>query len=165
MLLNCEQPSALFDGIIGTDIRGDPQAQDLLIYYAWQAGNVPRPFVAMVFDPPLEVLTDITLYLHREGRLDIRVPIVSMCVSSSQSYTPCTNVAQPNRPTLDNGAFVYGIQLPTPPTNVLFLNISLDHERGLEDEDDLLQWIFLSEVRVGGTQQQPPLQGMYHYWV
>jgi len=141
-LLGCTQPSALFDGTIGTDIPIEPLAQDLLIHYAWQAGFVPHPFIAMMFDPPLEQLTDVTLYLYREGRLGIRVPIVSMCVSSSITFTPCNYVALPSRPRLENRVFVYSIQLGAPPTSVLFLNITLNHERGLEDEYDLLQWIF-----------------------
>ena len=151
VLLNCTQPSALFDGTIGTEIRDDPEAQDLLIHYTWQAGIVPHPFVAMTFNPPLELLAGVTLYLYREGRLDVRVPLISMCVSSSSTFTPCTNIALPNRPRFDNGVVVYNMPLETPPTSVLFLNITFEHERGL---DDYTEWIFLSEVQVNGRQQQ-----------
>ena len=152
LLLNCIQPSALFDGTIGTEIRDDPEAQDLLIHYAWQAGLVPHPFVAMTFNPPLELLTGVTLYLYQEGRLDIQAPYISMCVSSSPTLTPRTNITLPNRPRFDNGVVVYDIPLETPPTSVLFLNITFEHERRLGI--DLTQWIFLSEVQVSGRKLQ-----------
>ena len=157
VLLNCTQPSVLFDGTIGSDIDRQPVARDLLIYYTWQAGIVPHPFVAMTFDPPLEELTGVTLYLYREGRLDIRGPYISICVSNSLTYLPCTEVLMRTRPDLNNGMLIYNLSLQSPPTPVLHLNITFEHERGPDESDE---WIFLSEVRVSGRHQQPPAPGM-----
>jgi len=158
VLLNCTLPSALFDGIIGTEIREAPTAQDLLIHYTWESGITPHPFVAMTFDPPLEELTDITLHLYREGRLQIRAPYISICVSSSTSFQPCTEVLMQTRPNdLNNGVLIYSYPIESSPTPVLFLNITFEHERGPGDSG---QYIFLSEVSVRGRQQQPPTPGM-----
>jgi len=154
VLLRCSQPSALFDGIIGREIssRGNYQAQDLLAHYTWKAEMVPRPFVAMTFNPPLEELTDVTLYLNREGRLDVRAPFISICVSSSTSFTPCTEVLMRTRPDdLNNGVLIYEFTFQSPTTPILFLNITFEHERGLDDSDE---WIFLSEVSVNRRQQE-----------
>jgi len=159
VLLNCSQPSALFDGNIGREIegRGNLEVQDLLAHYTWQAGIVPYPFVAMTFNPPLEELTGITLYLYREGRHDARAPYISICVSSSTSFTPCTEVLMRTRPNdLNNGVLIYDFTLQSPTTPILFLNITFEHENGPDSDE----WIFLSEVRVSGTQQQPPPPGM-----
>ena len=142
VLLNCTQPSTLFDGIIGTEIpfiNREPTAQDLLIHYTWKSGITPHPFVAMTFDPPLEELTGVTLHLYREGRLDIRAPYISICVSSLTSFQSCTEVL---------------METSTP---VLFLNITFEHERGPGDSGE---YIFLSEVSVSGREQQPPPPGM-----
>ena len=148
VLLECTQPSALFDGIIGTNIPGNPLPRDLLIHYTWQAQSVLHPFVAMTFDPPLEELTNVTLYMYTDGTLNIQLPFISMCVSSSPTLTPCIDVALKDSTTFDHGVVAYDILLLTPATSVLFLNITFEYEHGLDE------WIFLSEVRVGGKQQQ-----------
>jgi len=161
VLLNCTQPSTLFDGIIGTEIpfiNREPTAQDLLIHYTWKSGITPHPFVAMTFDPPLEELTGVTLHLYREGRLDIRAPYISICVSSLTSFQSCTEVLMETRPDdLDNGVLIYSYPIESPSTPVLFLNITFEHERGPGDSGE---YIFLSEVSVSGREQQPPPPGM-----
>jgi len=151
VLLRCTQPSALFDGIIGQEIKDNPKAWDLLVHYTWQAGIVRNPFIAMTFDPPLEVLANVTLYLYREVRLDVRAPYIRICASSSATFTPCTEVLMWTRPDLSNGVLIYDFSLQSLPTPILFLKIAFVYERGPGDTDE---WIFVSEMIVNRRQQQ-----------
>jgi len=154
VLLGCTQPSVLFDGIVGTKIPSNPRPVDLLIHYTWQARVGPNPFVGMTFDPPLEKLTGVTLYMYREGALNIQIPLIIMCTSSSPTFVPCTDVTLPSRPSFGNGVVVYDILLPTPPSSVIFLSITFEHQLGLDSDFEMAQWIFLSDVQVSGLQQQ-----------
>ena len=147
-LLICPGPSSpLFDGVIGRDIGSGfsiPQDTDLLRHYTWQQGITPNPYVAMSFDPPLVEVTNVTMYFYHEGRLDIEPPIISMCFSRSQNFSPCNTIQLPSRPGgLNNRVLVWPITLLTNATSVTYLRIDMRHEDDNSDE-----FIFLSEIRV-----------------
>ena len=80
-LLTCPGPlSILFDGVIGGPLSDD---EDLLQFYTWRQEFTSRPYVAMSFNPPLEEISNITLYFYHEGG-DIQATIsLSMCFSRS----------------------------------------------------------------------------------
>ena len=146
-LLMCPGPSSpLFDGVIGRDIGGllsRPQDTDLMRHYTWEQRITPNPYVAMSFDPPLVEIPNITMYFYREGILDIRAPIISMCFSRSPNFSPCNTIQLPSRPRLDNGVVAWPITLLTNATSVTYLRIDMRHE-----DDDRDDFIFLSEIRI-----------------
>ena len=143
VVLTCPaSPSILFDGVIGE------QSDDeyLPLFYTWQREFIPRPYVAMSFDPPVEELSNITLYFYHQGG-DIQAMIsLSMCFSRSLDYNPCHNIEVPDIPDPDNGVVVYSVMLPTNTTSVTYLRIDMEllppHNRHPQD------YIFLSEIRV-----------------
>ena len=143
VLLTCTGRSTLFDGIVGRDIPERPENTDLLRHYTWRREILPNPYVAMSFNPPLQELPNVTLYLYREGKLDIRAPEIRMCFSRSITFSPCENIQLPKRPSLKNGVVVWPVTLLTNATSVRYLRIDLEYDN---HEDD--QWIFLSEIRV-----------------
>ena len=143
MLLNCSQPSALFDGSIGRYIPNLPETSDLLKHYTWQKSITPNPFVAMKYIQPLVELTNITLYLYKEERLNIHLPVISVCTSTSQNFSQCDDVEISPRHQFNDGVVAWPVTLLTPARSVTFLNISFQYEL-----ETVHQWIFLSEVRV-----------------
>ncbi|XP_065903747.1 uncharacterized protein [Dysidea avara] len=149
MLLNCSQPSALFDGSIGRYIPNLPETSDLLKHYTWQKSITPNPFVAMKYIQPLVELTNITLYLYKEERLNIHLPVISVCTSTSQNFSQCDDVEISPRHQFNDGVVAWPVTLLTPARSVTFLNISFQYEL-----ETVHQWIFLSEVRV--RQRQAP---------
>ena len=153
-LLTCPGPlSILFDGVIGRPLSDD---EDLLQFYTWRRQFSPRPFVAMSFDPPLEELSNITLYFYHQGG-DIQAMIsLSMCFSRSLDYNPCHDIEVPDIPDPDSGVVAYSVMLPTNTTSVRYLRIDMEllppHDEHPQD------YIFLSEIRVAER-----LQGSHVY--
>ena len=151
ILLQCEGPSStLFDGAIGREIPHRPEGIDLLQHYTWEQQIIPKPFVAMSFNPPLVELPNITMYFYRRI-LDIRVPLITMCFSRSLNFTPCHNIELPERPRVSKGVVVWPMTLLTNVTSVTYLRIDMQYDD--DDEDD---FIFLSEIRIAER-----LQGTY----
>ena len=141
-LLKCVGPSStLFDEIIGTQISHDA---DLLQYYTWQQAITPRPYVAMSFNPPLEEIHNTTLYFYRQ--LIIRVPFISVCISTSPDHTPCDKIVFVESVELHNTTEVRLMKLLTNATSVTYLRIDMQYDR---DDDDV--FIFLSEIRIQRT--------------
>ena len=144
VLLQCVGPSsALFDGVIGREIQGMPENTDLLQHYTWHQLITPNPYVAMSFDPPLIGLPNITMYFYRNGILDICVPFITMCFSRSSDFNPCNNIELSERPRLRNGVIVWPVTLLTNATSITYLRIDMQY-----DDDDIDDFIFLSEVRI-----------------
>ena len=138
-LLKCAgSSSALFDGIIGTEISQD---EDLLQYYIWQQAATPTPYVAMSFDPPLEEIHNITMYFYR--RIIIRVPYISVCISRSPDHTPCDKIELVEESELHSTMDVRLMKQLTNATSVTYLRIDMQYD--LNDED---VFIFLSEITI-----------------
>ena len=143
-LLTCPGPlSILFDGVIGGSLSDD---EDFLQFYTWRRQFTPRPYVAMSFDPPLEELSNITLYFyHLPGDIQAMISL-SMCFSRSLDYNPCHDIEVPDIPNPDRGVVVYSVMLPTNTTSVTYLRIDMEllppHDEHPQD------YIFLSEIRV-----------------
>ena len=111
VVLTCPgSPSILFDDVIGGPLSDD---EDLLQFYTWQQQFTPRPYVAMSLDPPLEELSNITLYFYHQGG-DIQAMIsLSMCFSRSLDYNPCHDIEVPDIPDPDDGVVVYSVTTNT----------------------------------------------------
>jgi len=143
--LRCTQPSALFDGEIGRKIPILPENGDLLKHYTWKKEITPNPFVAMKFVEPLIELTNITLYFYKKASMKVNLPFISLCVSSSSDLTTqCNQVELPPRLWFPDGVVAWPITLLIPAKSVTYLKISFQYEL-----ENIHQWIFLSEVRVG----------------
>ena len=136
-------PSILFDGVIG---ESSISIDDLLQFYTWRQEFTPRPYIATSFDPPLEELSNITLYFYHEGG-DIQAAIsLSMCFSRSLDFNPCHDIEVPDIPDPERGVVVYSVMLPANTTSVTYLRIDMEllppHNGHPQDH------IFLSEIRV-----------------
>ena len=143
-MLQCVGPSsALFDGVIRREIPNRPENTDLLQHYTWHQTFTPNPYVAMLFDPPLVELPNITMYFYQNRTLDIRVPFITMCFSKSLNFNSCNNIELPGRPRLSNGVVVWPVTLLTNATSVRYLRIDMQHDN--RDDPDV---IFLSELRI-----------------
>ena len=142
-VLTCPgSPSILFDGVIGVQSDDEYLPQ----FYTWRQEFTPRPYVAMSFDPPLEELSNTTLYFYHEG-FDIQAAIsLSMCFSRSLDYNPCHDIEIPDIPEPDIGLVVYSVMLPTNTTSVTYLRI--DMELLPPHDEHPFDYIFLSEIRV-----------------
>ena len=142
-LLTCPgSPSILFDGVIGEQSDDEYLPQ----FYTWQREFTPRPYVAMSFDPPLEELSNITLYFYHEGG-DIQAAIsLSMCFSRSLDFNPCLDIEVPDIPDPERGVVVYSVMLPANTTSVTYLRI--DMELLPPNNEHPRDYIFLSEIRV-----------------
>ena len=143
-LLACPGPlSILFDGVIGGPLSHN---EDLLQFYTWRREFTPLPYIAMSFNPPLEELSNITLYFYHEGG-DIEAAIsLNVCFSRSLDYNPCLDIEVPDIPDPERGVVVYSVMLPTNTTSVTYLRIDMEllppHDEHPQD------YIFLSEIRV-----------------
>ena len=147
-VLTCPgSPSILFDGVIGEQSDDDYLPQ----FYTWQQQFIPRPYVAMSFDPPLEELSNITLYFYDEGG-DIQAGIsFTMCFSRSLNFNPCHDIEVPDIQDPDDGVVVHSVMPPTNTTSVRYLRIDMEllppHDEHPQD------YIFLSEIRVAERRQ------------
>ena len=151
-LLTCPGcPSILFDGVIGESLDND---EDLQQYYTWLQEFTPNPYVAMSFDPPLEELSNITLYFYKAGG-QIQASIsISICFSRSPDYDPCNRIEVIELPNPDNGVVVYPVMLPADTTSVTYLRIDM---KLLPPHNERQNYIFISEIRVAEKLQGNPI--------
>ena len=142
-VLTCPgSPSILFDGVIGKQSDNEYLPQ----FYTWRQEFTPLPYVAMSFDPPVEELSNITLYFYHEGG-NIQAAIsLSMCFSRSLDWNPCHDIEVPDIPNPDDGVVAYSVMLPTNTTSVTYLRI--DMELLPPNNEHPQDYIFLSEIRV-----------------
>ena len=144
-LLQCDgSTSILFDGVTGGALSDD---EDLLQYYTWRQELTPRPSVAMNFNPPLEEMPSITLYLYHTGgdiQGSIATNITTCFLRSPAADYNTTEVLQLSDPSI--GVVVRPVMLPANTTSVKYLRIDMEllppHDKHLQD------YIFLSEIRV-----------------